>query len=111
MTEYITPFVHTVNRDYGDFPGTAATVRRLSDLRGLFADAAAEAALLSENPVIYEVYYPYEPPEVEGQLGFCTTVIHPGMVGREYFMTKGHFHKRIDRAEVYYGLKGEGRLI
>jgi glucose-6-phosphate isomerase, archaeal len=111
MTDYITPFVHTVNLDYGDFPGTAATMRRLSDLRGLFADAAAEAALLSENPVIYEVYYPYEPPEVEGQLGFCTTVIHPGTVGSEYFMTKGHFHKRIDRAEVYYGLKGEGRLI
>jgi glucose-6-phosphate isomerase len=26
-------------------------------------------------------------------------------------MTKGHFHKLIDRAEVYFCLQGEGRLI
>ena len=34
-----------------------------------------------------------------------------GKVGNEYFMTKGHFHANIDRAEFYWGLEGEGMLI
>ena len=35
----------------------------------------------------------------------------PGKVGDEYFMTKGHFHSNIDRAEFYWGVEGEGMLI
>jgi glucose-6-phosphate isomerase, archaeal len=38
-------------------------------------------------------------------------VIEPGTIGREYFMTKGHFHEVRDRAEIYVGLSGEGRLL
>jgi oxalate decarboxylase/phosphoglucose isomerase-like protein (cupin superfamily) len=34
-----------------------------------------------------------------------------GKVGKEYFMTKGHFHMRPDRAEFYRGVRGEGMLI
>jgi glucose-6-phosphate isomerase len=38
-------------------------------------------------------------------------IIYPGKVGDEYFMTKGHYHALRDRAELYYGLKGEGYLL
>lgn len=53
-------------------------------------------------------------PEQEGTPGglyFGITYLHPGKVGNEYFMTKGHFHANIDRAEFYWGLEGEGLLI
>jgi len=35
----------------------------------------------------------------------------PGKVGSEYFMTKGHFHEKSDRAEFYWGVKGFGMLV
>jgi glucose-6-phosphate isomerase len=66
--------------------------------------------LAHDNPLIYEVYAT-DLPESEGQVLYCTTVIYPGAVGDEYFMTKGHFHALRDRAEVYVGLAGEGYLL
>ncbi|MCL4249485.1 MAG: cupin domain-containing protein [Anaerolineae bacterium] len=85
--------------------------RHLSDMRGMYADVAAENALLeANNPMIYEVYTS-EVPEEAGQVLYCTTVIHPGRVGDEYFMTKGHFHSLRDRGEIYLGLSGEGYLL
>lgn len=110
--ELITPFTQMIDLSDGTIP-TAHSVqeRRLSDLRGLFADAAAEAALLDENPLIYRVYLGAHQPEVPGQLSFSTTVIYPGKVGDEFYFTKGHYHALGDRAELYYGLRGEGYLL
>ena len=58
-------------------------------------------------PVLYEVYE-FKRPEVAGELLHGVSVIHPGLVGNEFFMTKGHFHSLLETAEVYYCLKGEG---
>lgn len=85
--------------------------RQLSDMRGWFADAEAEARLRTENPLIYEVHYGYNAPNTDGQLGFGTTILYPGKIGDEYYMTKGHYHRKADRAEIYYGLSGEGELL
>jgi len=57
------------------------------------------------------VYDAADLPKEDGHLLFSTTVIQPGRVGDEYFMTKGHFHARADRAELYYGLAGHGMLL
>jgi len=46
-----------------------------------------------------------------GGLFFGSSSIIPGKVGREYFMTKGHFHAQSDRAEFYWGVQGKGVLI
>ncbi len=85
--------------------------RRLSDMRAMYADRdAVEAALTRDNPLIYEVYGT-DLPEREGQVLYCTTIIYPGTIGDEYYMTKGHFHALRDRAEIYLGLAGEGYLL
>ena len=109
---YVEPLARQVRLSDGTIP-TAATVqeRRVSDLRGLFADAVAEARVLERNPLVYRVYDATELPKEDGHLLFSTTVIEPGRVGDEYFMTKGHFHARADRAELYYGLSGQGMLL
>lgn len=106
------PFTKQVDLKTGEFiDPTLVQTRRLADLRGLYADSAAEAALASTDPVVYRVYEATENPAVAGQLRYSTTVIYPGKVGDEYYFTKGHYHAIADRAELYYGLQGEGYLL
>ena len=85
--------------------------RTLSSLRGQFLDQQAyDAMLAKEDSLIYEVYE-IKRPEVAGELLMGVSVIHPGKVGREFFMTKGHFHTIRETAEIYYCLKGEGMMV
>ncbi len=85
--------------------------RHLSDMRGMYLDeAATEEAIEGGDPLLYEVYQ-YDVPFETGQLLVVTSVIQPGKVGDEYYMTKGHFHEKEDRAEVYVGLRGQGYLL
>ncbi|MFN8447448.1 MAG: glucose-6-phosphate isomerase family protein [Anaerolineae bacterium] len=112
MIETNQPFSQIVDLASGRIAeASTVTYRRLSDMRGWFADADAEAALIAENPLIYEVHYGYNAPSIDGQLGFGTTLLYPGRIGDEYYMTKGHYHRKADRAEIYYGLRGEGELL
>jgi glucose-6-phosphate isomerase len=85
-------------------------VRRLSAMQGQYLDQQAFTAMLSHDPVLYEVYE-IKRPELAGELMNGLTIVHPGKVGEEYFMTKGHFHTVLDTAEVYYCLKGDGAMV
>ena len=74
-------------------------VRKYSDMKEFFQGKR------EDNPTIYEVYEC----ETKG-LNFATTIIYPGKVENEYFMTKGHVHKK--RAdEIYIGIKGRGLIL
>jgi glucose-6-phosphate isomerase, archaeal len=85
--------------------------RRLSALHGQFFDQDSYNSMLSsEDRVIYEVYE-IRRPEVEGELLMGVSIVHPGKVGREFFMTKGHFHSVLDTSEIYYCLRGEGYMV
>jgi glucose-6-phosphate isomerase len=85
---------------------------RLSDLKDFFSDQEAVNKILSKskNPIIYE-YYENSQPEVEGHLNFGITIINPGKIGKEYYLTRGHYHAKEGTAEVYIGLNGEGMII
>ncbi len=86
-------------------------VRRLSSMQGQFFDAAAYDALLAaEDKLLYEVYE-INRPQIAGELLHGLSIVHPGKVGDEFNMTKGHFHTVLDTAEVYYCLKGEGVMV
>lgn len=85
--------------------------RRASDLRGFYLDAVAlEALIQGGDPVMYETFES-PVPEVHGHLAFGITVLYPGRVGGEYFMTKGHYHLKRLTAEVYVALRGRGYLV
>ena len=85
--------------------------RRLSSLRNKFSDGEAVQAMLdSGDPLIYEVYENRRP-ETAGELLSGLSIVHPGRVGNEYFMTKGHYHLVRDTAEVYYCMQGKGALL
>ncbi|RMF03962.1 MAG: glucose-6-phosphate isomerase [Chloroflexi bacterium] len=85
--------------------------RTLSSMKGQYLDAATyEAMLPEEDRLLYEVYE-IRRPETAGELLHGLSVVHPGKVGSEYFMTKGHFHTVLETAEVYYCLKGQGCMV
>jgi glucose-6-phosphate isomerase, archaeal len=107
VTSELDPFTTMLDLDTGRLePERELVERRLSDMRDLFHDGSAETG----DPLIYRVSGIPVPPTSANVLG-STTVIEAGTIGREYFMTKGHFHEARDRAEVYLGLAGDGRLV
>jgi len=85
--------------------------RRIKDLTDIFFDRSALKKMDPET-IVYEVesYFPVAQ-DTEGGLFYGITYIHPGLVGNEYFMTKGHFHKIRNRGEFYCTLQGEGMLL
>ena len=74
-----------------------------------FDDEAYHQLVKKGDPLVYEFYE--LDTRTPGDIAFGTTVIYPGKVGREYFMTKGHFHEILDTAEIYYCLSGQGYLL
>lgn len=89
----------------------AHSSKKLSAITGIFKDQDA-AAGMDPDTVVYEVASHAAVPEgTEGGLFFGTSLIHPGTVGNEYFMTKGHFHNRRETAEYYWGIAGSGVLL
>ena len=87
-------------------PAREVVERRLSDMR----DHYLEGERHDDDPLVYSVYGIPVPATNSNLIG-STTVIRPGSIGVEYFMTKGHFHVVRDRAEIYLGLAGDGRLV
>jgi glucose-6-phosphate isomerase len=80
-------------------------------MKGAYGDlATCEDMVEAGDPLVYEVLQ-YDVPEEVGQLICCTTVLHPGTVGDEYFMTKGHYHSVRATGEVYLGVSGHGYLL
>jgi glucose-6-phosphate isomerase len=85
--------------------------RYLSDMKSQYLDDDAYDNMLNKNDtLIYEVFE-IKRPEVAGELLNGISIVHPGIVGSEYFMTKGHFHTILDTAEIYYCLGGEGMMV
>jgi len=85
-------------------------IRRLSDVIDIFQDKKAAEEALKENPIIYKVYN-VQIPEESGHLQHCISIVYPGKIGNEYYMTKGHFHKIKETSETYLTLKGKGKLV
>jgi glucose-6-phosphate isomerase, archaeal len=87
------------------------SVTNAGQLAGFFLDKAS-LAVIDPATVVYRVQW-WEPvsPGVEGGLFWGSTIIEPGCVGDEYFMTKGHFHAIRNRGEYYSTVRGEGMLL
>ena len=89
-----------------------ATKRYVSNMVAQFNDrAAAEEIVKNGDQLLYEFYELNQIPETDGDLRFGTSILYPGKVGDEYFMTKGHFHTILATAEVYYTLSGRGAMM
>jgi glucose-6-phosphate isomerase len=85
--------------------------KELKHLVGVFGEEE-KRLVMDQTRIVYEVesYLPVADGK-KGGLFWGVTKIHPGKVGNEYFMTRGHFHAEADTAEFYWGILGEGVLI
>jgi glucose-6-phosphate isomerase len=94
-------------------PGTEIlnSVKTLGQLEGIFANREA-LRKMDPTKVVYRVqaWCPVPEGTVGGQF-WGNTVIEPGEVDSEFFMTHGHFHSKRDRTEYYGTVKGQGALI
>src|SRR3989304_3879519 len=87
------PFSVWCNPEDGYMEGYDNHIERyLSKLTGMFHDAAAAEKRLKDKGDV-KVYEVWEKtiPHRDGELQVCTSITHPGTIGGEYFMTKGHF--------------------
>jgi glucose-6-phosphate isomerase len=87
------------------------SAKTLGELKGIFLDEAARARMDADTEV-YRVRWwkPVEQGE-EGGLFWGVTILQPGRVGEEYFMTHGHVHANRTRAEYYATVSGTGLLV
>lgn len=83
----------------------------IRDLVGVFGNEQVRAELPADD-LVYEVqaYLPVDEGK-EGGLFFGNSTVYPGKVDKEYYMTRGHFHRDLNAAEFYWCIKGEGVLI
>jgi glucose-6-phosphate isomerase, archaeal len=85
--------------------------RKASDLVGVFSDTEALSCVISQNdPLVYE-FYDLGIQEKSSDIAYGTSIVYPGKIGREFYMTKGHFHTILDTAEVYLCLSGHGLML
>ncbi len=91
-------------------PATGRYLKKVCELGQIYQDKDAFEALVAEDPeqIAYEVI---EYRKAGSDLFFGTTTMRPGKIGREYFMTRGHYHKRRDLSEIYYTQSGSGILL
>jgi glucose-6-phosphate isomerase len=107
------PALVSVDPRTGEMTGrTGRYEKRFDDLTGLFADAAAFAAILAERgaEVAYRVDE-FRPSDRAGDVIFGTSTLYPGMVGAEFLMTRGHIHRVGDRPEIYFCQSGRGVML
>jgi glucose-6-phosphate isomerase len=91
--------------------GVQCLSRTINDMKGIYRDEKSRQSL-KQDAVVYRVdaLRPVNEGQ-EGGLFWGTTFINPGMVGDEYFMTKGHHHAKPSRSEFYLTVAGSGALI
>jgi glucose-6-phosphate isomerase len=92
-------------------PGIQKSEKKLGQLNGIFLDRQAWQKLDPET-IVYRVWW-WEPVAsgTEGGLFWGLTEIQPGRVGKEYFMTRGHWHVIRNRSEFYGTVSGSGKLL
>lgn len=107
----VEPFALMFDTTTGICSDRRTSRRYLSAMKGMYFDnETLEEMLQKEDSLVYE-FYELTIPETEGNLLFGTSIVYPGKVKSEYFMTKGHFHTILDTAEVYYCMRGNGYLL
>ncbi len=107
----VSPYLKHFDPTSAQIEGAVWIERRLSQLRGCFADPKAyDTALEHDDPLVYSVSS-FEPATNNGDLHIGLGKIMPGRVGSEYFLTRGHLHAWREASEIYIGLSGEGLML
>jgi glucose-6-phosphate isomerase len=99
--------------DTGSMSGAPVqeSAKSLGELKGLFLDGAAQQRMDPQMEIYRVRWWPAVPAGEPGGLFWGVTILQPGKVGDEYFMTHGHFHADRTRAEYYATASGHGMVV
>ena len=85
--------------------------KTIGDLRNVFLDDKARQSMDRATTVYAVEYWKPVLEGTEGGLYWGNSTVFSGVVGEEYFMTRGHFHRLRDRSEYYATVSGSGLLV
>lgn len=85
--------------------------KTIVQMQEVFLDEQARCRMNPEQAVYSVEYWKPVADGTEGGLFWGNSTVLPGMVGEEYFMTRGHFHAKRNRAEYYSTVSGAGLLV
>ena len=97
----------------GNFPqATGHYSKTFDELEGMYENEQEFQKMLPKwrNRVVYEVWE-HRASKNKGDLVFGTSVMKPGRVGDEFFLTRGHQHQKAYCSETYFCLRGKGVLL
>ena len=97
----------------GNLPqATGHYSKTFDELEGMYENEQEFQKMLLKwrNRVVYEVWE-HRSSENKGDLVFGTSVMKPGRVGDEFFLTRGHQHKKAYCSETYFCLRGKGVIL
>ena len=109
----IDPVLVNFKKITGNFPqATGHYSKKFGELEGLYGDEMEFKKMFPKwkNRVVYMVWE-HRSSENEGDLVFGTSVMKPGRVGDEFFLTRGHQHQKAFCAETYFCLSGKGVIL
>ncbi|MEQ1932614.1 MAG: glucose-6-phosphate isomerase family protein, partial [Fimbriimonadaceae bacterium] len=104
------PIMRSMRLDFRDGrfdEGEPTAVRTVRDLREIWQTEPDPA----DDRVVYRTYGLPGADQDQPDLLYASTVIEPGDVHGEYFMTRGHFHVKSERGEWMLTLRGCGALV
>jgi glucose-6-phosphate isomerase len=111
IRQFTTNRCHDIDLSGGDIRGVRRRETWLSNMSGYFVDQPAYARALEQGDRILYHVCPVQSENLPGDMHFGLGVLHPGRIGSEFAMTKGHFHSRREAAEVYFILRGDGAML
>jgi glucose-6-phosphate isomerase len=93
---------------------THAGKKTVRDLAEYWQDSVAAEAM--GETVVYETEMWVPDPavvidETPGVVLWGSTILHPGLVGEEFFMTRGHRHLNVTHGEMIFCVSGSGFLV
>jgi glucose-6-phosphate isomerase len=95
----------------GNDPRVERAARTVGQMKKIFLDEQTRSGMDAAQVMYALEYWKPVPDGTEGGLFWGNSTVFPGMVGDEYFMTRGHFHAKRDRAEFYSTASGTGMLV
>lgn len=85
--------------------------KTVGDLSGYWADEKSLSVGDLELPLYTTESWLPQGENISGALAWGNTILQPGKVGDEYFMTRGHWHKRRECGELVVCVAGSGALM
>ncbi len=112
-TSFIKPFSEYIDLETGAIKNPKVhLIRNASDMRGYYKDESELETVIGRqgDPLHYETYESDIPQEY-GHLIYGVSRLQPGLIGRECFMTKGHYHTVVETGEIYICMQGQGYMM